>query len=633
MPVVDHRSNTAARVGRAASRIVRDGRRSIAALAVSVATPAFAQGIVPFTSEHSVRGVTYNMTFAPPLSNPQDGYGMAIADLDGDADLDLVLLGRPDGLVGVYENNGSGFFTNRSTTSGIAAMAAGSGVSAFDHDRDGDLDLYISQRNMPSRLWRNNGGLQFADVTAAAGLAATVQATGTSVADFDGDGWLDLYLCVYQAGAPNRLYRNRGDGTFEEVGAARGVASLGLSYQSVWSDANRDGWPDLCVSNDRGFGNVPNQLWTNVAGTFTDVSVSSGMAVSLCSMGVACADLTGDGRSDYYFTNLPDPAPPLMGVNPLLVSSAKGVYTQAQALWGVENLKMSWGACFWDFDNDLDLDLYVNNETLPNALYRNPGKPPMTDIGTAAGVAGTANLSFASAIGDLDRDGDLDLVVNNYGGPVRLYMNQDGQTRKWLRLRVAGEGAVRDAIGASATLQAANAKGTVGAPQWREVLCGGNGYLAQHETTLHFGLGGATLASSIEVRWPAGGAARTLTNHACNQVWTAYPPSQLGDVDGGGAVNLADWAQFAQWGLGALAPGREMLDFDGDADLDAADVAAFWAKSAIPRGDLNGDGVVQADDLAAVLAAWGQSGVAADLDLDGIVGAADLAAVLAAWSS
>ena len=630
-----HRSFTDAMSASRRAIANRPALRALGALvfATALSVPVAAQSVAPFTSEHSTRGVVYNMTFAPPLSNPQDGYGMAVADLEGDGDLDLVLLGRADGLVGVYENNGSGVFTNRSATSGIAATTAGSGVSAFDYDRDGDLDLYLSQRNLPSRLWRNNGGLQFSDVTAAAGLSATVAATGTSVADFDGDGWLDLYLCVYQAGVPNRLYRNRGDGTFEEVGAARGVASLGLSYQSVWSDSNRDGWPDLCVSNDRGTGNVPNQLWTNVAGVFTDVSATSGMNVSLCSMGVACGDLTGDGRSDYYFTNLPDPAPPLMGVNPLLVSSAKGVFAQAQALWGVENLKMSWGACFWDFDNDRDLDLYVNNETLPNALFRNPGVPPMADIGAKAGVAGTANLSFATAMGDLDRDGDLDLIVNNYGGAVRLYMNQEGQLRRWLRLRVAGDGAVRDAIGASATLQAAGAKGPLGAPQWREVLCGGNGYLAQHETTLHFGLGAATRASTIEVRWPAGGPVRTFTDVPSNAVWTAYPPSRIADFDANGVVGLADWAQFVAFGLGAVTPGREMFDADGDWDLDAADVAAFWSRSATPRGDLDGDGAVQADDLAALLVAWGQSGVAADLDLDGIVGAADLAALLAAWTN
>ena len=595
---------------------------------------AFAQAIVPFTSEHSARGVIYNMTFGPPIASPQDGYGMACADLDGDNDLDLVFLGRADGLVGVYENNGAGVFTNRSATSGIPASTSGAGVVAIDYDRDGDLDLFIAQKYGPCRLLRHDGRFQFTDVAVSAGVAETLPATGVSSADFDGDGWLDIHVSTYSAVVPNRLYRNLGNGTFVDVAASLGVASTGLSYQSVWSDYNRDSWPDLCVSNDRGFGNVPNQLHRNLGnGTFTDVSASSGLNVALCSMGIACADLTGDGRSDYYFTNVPDPTPPLNGVNPLMIGSTKGTFTQADALWGVSNIKFSWAAIFFDFDNDADLDLYVNNEFLPNALFRNPGAPPMADVAAAAGVTGTANLSYCSIVGDLDRDGDQDLLLNNYGGPVRLFMNQEGQQRSWLRLRVAGEGRVHDAIGASATLRARLAKGKLGAPQWREVLAGGNGFLGQSETTLHFGLGAATSVGSIIVQWPAGGPTRTLSNLAANQVWTAYPPSRLGDVDGGGVIDLADWTQLSAWGPGALVPGREMFDFDGDGDLDGADADAFWTRATITRGDLDGNGTIDAADLSLMLASWAQTASIADIDFDGAVGASDLALLLAAWGA
>jgi hypothetical protein len=212
-------------------------------------------------------------------------------------------------------------------------------------------------------------------------------------------------------------------------------------------------------------------------------------------------------------------------------------------------------------------------------------------------------------------------------------MNQEGQQRSWLRLRVAGEGRVRDAIGASATVRARLSKGKLGAPQWREVLAGGNGFLGQSETTLHFGLGTATSAGSIVVQWPAGGPTRTLSNLAANQVWTAYPPSRFGDVDGAGAIDLADWTQFVAWGPGVLVPGREMLDFDGDGDLDGADADAFWAVAGVARGDLDANGSVDAADLSLMLASWAQSGSVADLDLDGAVGASDLALLLAAWGS
>ena len=359
-------------------------RRSapFACCAASIAAGAWAQSPAPFTSEHAARGVTYNMLLSVPISTPMDGFGMASADLDGDGDLDLVLLGRADGTVGIFENQGAGAFVNRSAASGIVASPTGCGVAAFDYDRDGDLDLYIAQRHHPCRLWRNDGNLQFADVTSASGLALSAPAAGCSVVDYDGDGHLDLYVCVYSALVRNRLYRNLGDGTFVDVAPALGVDSTGLSYQSTWTDVNRDGRPDLCVSNDRGFGNVPNQLWLNTPAGFIDVGLTVGMDVALCSMGMACGDLNGDARPDFYFTNLPDPAPPLLGVNPLLLSTPSGTYVQSLAEWGVENRKFSWGAIFWDFDNDADLDLYVNNETFPNAMFVNGGSPPMIVNGT-----------------------------------------------------------------------------------------------------------------------------------------------------------------------------------------------------------------------------------------------------------
>ena len=594
---------------------------------------ATAGSFVPFTAEQSARGVTYNMMLSVPFPTPSEGFGMAAADLDGDGDLDLVLLGRADGLVGLYENLGSGTFANRSSTSGISSTPLGRGVAAFDYDRDGDLDLYVAQHNQPCRLWRNDGALRFTDVTQAAGLAFTGPANGCSVADVDGDGFLDLYQCTYQVGLPNRLYRNLGNGAFQEVAASLGVASVGLSYQSTFSDVDRDGRPDLCVSNDRGVGNVPNQLFRNTGTAFADVGDATGLSVALCSMGMACADLDGNGRSDFYFTNVPDPAPPLLGVNPLLLGSADGTFSQAQAAWGVENRFFSWGAVFLDVDNDADLDLYVNNETAPNRLYLNPGAPPMVDSAAAAGVTGTTGLSYVTVAGDLDRDGDLDLVQNNMAGAVRLFMNNEGGRRAWLRLRVAGTGRVRDAIGASATLVARDAGGALRAPQWREVLCGGNGYLGQSETTLHFGLGDATAAHAVEVRWPAGGGTRTLRNLAANAEWTAYPDARLGDADGDGDVDGADWAAFAAWGRGPIVPGREMLDFDGDGTLGEADLAAFWQRSTARRGDLDGDGSVGGADLGTLLGSWGAAGSSADLDLDGTVGGSDLGILLGAWGA
>ncbi|MGA1057506.1 MAG: FG-GAP-like repeat-containing protein [Phycisphaerales bacterium] len=586
----------------------------------------------PFTSEAPARGVTYTIASFPPFQSGQHGYGLSIADLDGDGDLDLVALGRTNGMVGVFENDGSGHFLNRSFTSELLPSLVNASVLAFDFDRDADLDLFIGRTGVASSLYRNDGNLVFTDVTASSGIAATLPVTGLAAADFDGDGWIDLFACNYDADVENQLWRNRGDGTFEEVAAALGFVSTARSFQAAWSDFDRDSWPDLYVSNDRGVGAGANELHRNRGdGTFEEIGAACGADVALCSMGLAAGDVDGDLRPDYYLTNLPGASPPLFGANPLLLGSTSGVFEQAQVAWGVDHHRMSWGTCFWDFDNDADLDLFVVNENQPNTLYRNEASPPMTELEGAAGLAGSSNLAFASAFGDLDGDGDLDLVVSSYGEALRIYMNHEGARRSWLRVRIAGEGRVRDAAGASATLVPRKSKGRLGSPQWREVLVGGNSYLGQNEATLHFGLGDAIAADSIEVQWPCGGATRTLRNLAANRAWTAYPPSRLGDVDGDGVVDANDWSAFLEWGLGPLEPGREMLDFDGDGELDGADVAAFWERCVALRGDLDASGTVGGADLAVLLGSWGSGASPADLDLDGLVGGSDLAILLGNW--
>jgi len=588
--------------------------------------------ILPFTSEAVQRGVQYLMQGYPPSSG-YSGFGMSMVDMDGDRDLDLVFLGAANGLVGLFENDGTGHFVNRSWASGIPQLTSASVVLAFDHDADGAMDLFLGQyMGGGNRLVRQVAPWQFVDVSLAAGLRHVLPTKGASVADFDGDGWLDLYLCNYVVpGDPdlsrNRLYRNRGDGTFERVAPGSDLESSRPSLQSVWSDLDLDGWQDLYLSNDRGPFLGPNQLWRNDDGVLVDDGAGSGADVSLFSMGIAAGDLDRNGHPDYYLTNIADPVPPLLGANPLLLNQGDGTFVQAQQEWGIAHHLLSWASIFWDFDNDGRLDLYVNNQFAPNTLYRQREAPPMQDVTMMAALAGTAGVSYVSIVGDLDADGDLDLVQNNHSGNVRIYINHEGDRRRSFRLRVVGEGPNQLGVGASATVRVG------GTLQWAEVLVGGNNYLGQNEPILHFGLGDATSVDEATVRWPSGGPTRTLRGLAAGPLWTAYPPSRLGDVGGDGVVDASDWTQFVAWGLGPLVPGREMLDLDGDGELGAKDVELFWLRSVVRCGDLNQDGVVGGADLAVMLAAWATSGSPADLDLDGEVGGADLARLLANWTS
>jgi len=582
---------------------------------------------LPFTEEGWSRGIQYTMQNWPPSSGLW-GYGMAVADLDLDGDEDLVLIGRSNGFVGIFENDGTGHFTNRSFTAGIFPLAEASVVLAFDHDGDRDLDLYFGQYYGGNRLYRNDGGFLFTDVTAGSGLGVTEPTKGGAVGDFDGDGWLDLYVSNYLGGHVNHLYRNNGDGTFTESATEFGVESGRPTLQPVWVMLDEGDRPDLYLNNDRG---QINQAWLNKPEGFESVENHLGLDATLCSMGLAVGDVNGDRRPDFYITNVPTMSkPPMFGANAMLLSSPDGRWLPAEAEWGVEHFQMSWGTSWWDFDNDADLDLYVCNESEPNVLYRHDGGPPMTDVSTWSGLEGNDGTSFASAIGDLTGDGALDLVLNNSGSSVEFFRNQVGTANRWIRLRIAGEFPNWHGVGAVAEVRHGGAKQDL--VQWGQVLVGGNAYLAQNEMTLHFGLGSDAIVDEIVVTWPHGGGQRVLTGLPADQVWTILPESRLGDLDDDGDVDAADRDLMLEWVETPLVPGREAADLDGDADLDRVDLSLLWSRAGWARTDLDGDGLVGGADLATLLGHWGSGDPIADVDGNGLVAGSDLAEMLGNWS-
>lgn len=557
-----------------------------------LATP-MAQAVTPFTEEAVSRGLVYVMQDHPQVAGHL-GFGCGFADLDGDGDEDIVILGAVDGHVGLFENNGSGHFTDRSAGSGIPSMTENVGFAAADYDGDGDLDLYLTQIGAANVLARNDGGWTFTNTAAAAGVADLGAGEAPTFGDYDGDGWLDLFVANYNGLVPgtetinNKLYRNLGNGGFADVSAAQGVDSDALSFQSVWFDYDRDGDVDLYVSNDRApQGFPPNELYRNDGGQFTDVSAASGAGVGLYSMGVACGDFDGNGWSDLYCTNID---PYVDGFNPLLLNQGDGSFVESSAVAGVGQFITSWGAIFFDLDNDSHLDLYVNNMFQPNTLYQGSGTFPTTEIAAAAGVTASIEPSFSSAVADIDGDGDLDLLVNNLAGNVELFINHEGETRNWVRYRfggsVSGTGPNRFGVGG-------NVDTRVGT-QWqlREVLAGGNGYLGQNELTLHVGLGTASVVDEAVVSWPGGAPVRTLTNLPAGRTWTLYPPDSLGDSDGDGTVDLTDFVLFADcFQAATFEPGCEMMDFENDSDVDLLDYNLFVAVFDLVPEDCNSNSI------------------------------------------
>ena len=548
-------------------------RLAVAVSSVLVLGLTTAHAITPFTEEAASRGLLYAIQDYPQASGHL-GFGCGFADLDGDGDEDVVILGAADGHVGLFENDGSGFFTDRSAGSGIPLLTEIVGFAAADFDGDGDLDLYFTQIGEANFLARNQGGFKFSDATATAGVGDPGPGEAPTFGDYDGNGWLDLYVANYNGLYPgseamdNKLYRNLGDGSFADVSAAQGVDSDALSFQSVWFDYDRDGDVDLFISNDRApLGYPPNQLFRNDSGQLIDVSQASGADYGLYSMGVACGDFDGNGWPDLYCTNVDAYEE---GFNPLGLNQGDGTFVESSAAAGVDQYITSWGSIFFDFDNDGHLDLYVNNMFQPNTLYLNSGTFPTTEIAAAAGVTASPEPSFGSAVADVDDDGDLDLLVNNLGGNVELFINHEGETRNWVRYRFDGTGPNRFAVGGNVDTR------TGGDWQLREVLAGGNGYLGQNELTLHVGLGTAAVVDEAVASWPGGAPVRILTNLPVNRTWTLYPPSALGDADGDGTVDLTDFVVFAEcFNAATFEPGCEMMDFNGDSTVDLLDYNGF----------------------------------------------------------
>ena len=509
--------------------------------------------------------------------------GAGLLDYDNDGDLDVFLVqGRmlgpdanvadalippasPGPLTGrLYRNdleigpdgNRSWRFVDVTEQSGLHAGGYGFGVAAGDIHNDGWVDLLVTSFES-ERLFRNDGDGTFTDVSDRAGIDVR-NAFGVSAAfvDYDRDGWLDLYIgnnvdydlddrtvCPNTAGArdycppetygglPDRLYRNRGDGTFEDVStsALRHVNTGGVSRATLGrfgpalgvatADYDGDGWLDIYVAND----GTENLLWINRRdGTLMDAALLSGAALSglgtpEAGMGVDAGDFDDDGDEDLFMTHLTTEG------NNLYVNDGAGMFRDESAAsrLGPGSLPYTgWGSAWFDFDNDGRLDVMAVNGTVVavdgreddpfpygqrNTLFRNLGDRRFEDVTDRAGaVFELAEVSRGAAFGDLDNDGDVDVLVGNNTGPVRLLVNTIGNRRHWLGLRLAGSmdgsapGQGRDMLGARVAVV------RDGEPtRWRRARSDGS-YASANDPRVLVGLGESAAAPDVQVRWPSG---------------------------------------------------------------------------------------------------------------------------------
>lgn len=441
------------------------------------------------------------------------GPGTATADYDNDGCwLDIFVVGDGGLPNALYHNNGDGTFTDVAAKAGVANTPRGRGCVWFDYNNDGWRDLYVTCAG-PNYLYHNNGDGTFTDVTQRAGVGDEKHGTGPVIADYDHDGWLDIYIANWgrapsllnpnPAPKTNVLYRNRGDGTFEEVTQAAGVADDGIAWGAIFFDYDNDTWADLFVANDHG----PDKLYRNRGdGTFQDVSEQSGVVTQINgkptgAMGLCVGDYDNDTDLDFFITNY--------DADLLWRNNGDGTFTNVAEAVGVANEGVGWYASFVDYDNDGFRDLYVVNgdvdnsqKTNRNRLYHNRNGQ-FVDRADALNVTVDAVARGATA-GDFDNDGDVDFYVVNNTGNTLLQNDVNPNTwfseksdRTWTKFRLRGTKSNRDGIGTRVTVVTDNLV------QTQEVICG-TGFLGGDSLELEFGLSSAYQIDSVTLEWPSG---------------------------------------------------------------------------------------------------------------------------------
>jgi hypothetical protein len=508
------------------------------------------------------------------------GCGCAFFDFDNDGWMDIFLLsgtkieGPPPEVTNrLYKNNRDGTFTDVTDKAGLRSVGWASGVCVGDYNNDGFEDLFVTYFGQ-NKLYRNNGDGTFTDITKEAGLLNDVPrwGAGCTFVDYNRDGHLDLFVsnylqfdfkripkpgtnsnCTWKGvpvecgprGLPpgyHSLYRNNGDGTFTDVSKQAGISELRESYgmTAVAADLNEDGWPDIFVACD----STPSLLLINSGkGTFAEEGVLRGVALSedgmeQAGMGVGIGDYDLDGHLDIFKTHFAE------DTNGLYHNDGKGNFedvTRAAKI-GVETHYICWGAGMIDLDNDGLPDLFMTTGSVypqiektlpqypnkgPRVVFRNLGNGAFEELVQEAGPGvAAAHCSRGCAFGDFDNDGDVDILVVNLNEPPSLLRNDMRGNHHWLKLKLIGTKSNRSAIGARVVVRYGTKK------QAQEVMSQSSFYSA-NDPRLHFGLGPETIAD-IDIRWPSG----------LQEKLKAVPADQLIVIkEGTGIVAGAGWSK------------------------------------------------------------------------------------------
>jgi hypothetical protein len=530
----------------------------------------------PFRDIAQEAGITFKQSSAPEKKYVLESMpgGLALIDYNNDDLLDIYFV---DSLTveaasdpklarsALYKNLGDMRFADVSEEAGVAFPGWGMGTCVADVDGDNWQDLFVTTVG-PDRLYRNQGDGTFEDITERSGIVTGGWSTGCGFADYDRDGDLDLFIsryvkvdldnlpefgkgkfCVFRGvevqcgprglpGSGDLLFRNDGQGHFEEVGKEVGVSDpneyFGLGV--AWLDANADGWLDLFVANDAG----PNFLYrNNQDGTFEDDAFPSGVAVSEdgseqgC-MGVAVGDYRNEGLFSIFVSNFSEEYN-------VLFKNGGDYFTDESFRSGSASTSMpfvGWGTTFFDYDNDGWMDLIVvNGHVYPQManvkrggsagykqrklFYRNQRDGTFEEIGEQFGPVFTEHrVSRGLGLGDLDNDGRLDVVISSLDGYPQILHNEVPSPGNWLLVKLEGAGKLTDGIGSIIKVK-------IGDQTMMRLVRSGTGYLSQEDMRQHFGLGAAAKADSVEVLWPDG-TTTVRTNVDANQIFVVQQAAE-----------------------------------------------------------------------------------------------------------